>query len=151
MLVLSKRKIKTFNPIKDRKNKYSGKTTCGTIRQKDGTTSPMSKVMVINEYGQRYNVWEINPESVNGHPAPFPEKLARDHIISWSNEGDLVLDPMSGSGTTCFMANELKRKYIGIDVSEEYCELARKRIDVTGELVKTYDAAEQLSSEDIMV
>ena len=58
----------------------------------------------------------------------FPEKLAKDHIISWSNEGETVLDPFSGSGTTAKMASLMGRKYIGIEISEEYCEIARKRV-----------------------
>ena len=58
----------------------------------------------------------------------FPESLAEDHILSWSNEGDVVLDPMVGSGTTCKMAKKNNRNYIGIDISEEYCDLARKRV-----------------------
>ena len=62
------------------------------------------------------------------HPAIFPEKLAEDHIISWSNPGDIILDPFIGSGTTAKMAALNGRKYIGIDISEEYCELARKRV-----------------------
>jgi DNA modification methylase len=62
------------------------------------------------------------------HPATFPEQLANDHIITWSNEGDIVLDPMCGSGTTCKMAMVNNRQYIGVDISEEYCEIARKRI-----------------------
>ena len=62
------------------------------------------------------------------HPAMFPEALARDHIISWSNKGDIVLDPFVGSGTTAKMALLNGRNYIGIDISEEYCEIARKRI-----------------------
>ena len=63
------------------------------------------------------------------HPAPFPMALARDHIKSWTNEGDIVLDPLNGSGTTCLTALQLNRDYIGIDISKEYCELAQKRID----------------------
>ena len=81
------------------------------------------------------NVWEyvvgknaIDQESKN-HPAPFPYALAKDHIISWTNEGDLVFDPMCGSGTTCVAALDNKRNFIGIDISSEYCELAKKRVD----------------------
>lgn len=62
------------------------------------------------------------------HPALFPEKLAADHITSWSNPGDLVLDPFSGSGTTAKMAAAHGRRYIGIEVSEEYCDIARGRL-----------------------
>ena len=63
------------------------------------------------------------------HPATFPEKLAEDHILSWSNPGDVVLDPMCGSGTTCKMAIKHQRQYIGIDISKKYCELTKKRLD----------------------
>jgi len=62
------------------------------------------------------------------HPAVFPEALASDHIESWSNQGDLVFDPMCGSGTTCKMALLKNRDFIGVDISEEYIEIARKRI-----------------------
>ena len=65
------------------------------------------------------------------HPAPFPEKLAEDHILSWSNEGDTVLDPMCGSGTTLKMAKKNNRNYIGIEISKEYCLLSEKRIHET--------------------
>ena len=62
------------------------------------------------------------------HPAIFPELLAKDHIISWSNKGDLVLDPMNGSGTTTKMAKQLGRNFIGIEVSKEYCDIANQRL-----------------------
>ena len=63
-----------------------------------------------------------------GHPAPFPEKLVSDHIKSWSNKGDTILDPMNGSGTTTKVAKQLGRQFIGIDISEKYCEIARQRL-----------------------
>ena len=63
------------------------------------------------------------------HPAIFPEQLAQDHIISWSDKNDIVLDPMCGSGTTCKMAKKLGRRFIGIDIGPEYCEIARKRVN----------------------
>ena len=131
MFILSKGKIRTFNPIKDRKNKHGGKKASGTIRQVDGSTKPMSKVMIINEYGQRFNIWEQSPHRQFGkcHPAPFPEQLVSDHIISWSNKNDIVLDPFMGSGTTCKEALKLGRQYIGIDISQEYCNLAQQRLD----------------------
>lgn len=80
------------------------------------------------------NIWEYvvgkkqEDQEAKGHPAPFPCQLARDHIKSWSNQGDIVFDPMSGSGTTARVAAEMGRKYIGIDISSEYCEIARARI-----------------------
>jgi len=131
MFIISKGQPKSFNPIKDRKTKHGGKRVGGTIRQKDGTTKPMSKVMTINEYGQRYNIWEHSPQRQSGkcHPAPFPEQLANDHILSWSNEGDLIYDPFIGSGTTAKMASINKRNWIGSEISKEYCEIAEKRIN----------------------
>ena len=75
----------------------------------------------------RGNVWSY-AVARGEHPAPFPEKLARDHIVSWSDPGDVVLDPMCGSGTTLKAAIETGRQYIGIDISEKYCELARRRL-----------------------
>ena len=69
-----------------------------------------------------------NGNDLTIHPAIFPEALPRDHIISWSNPGDVVLDPFVGSGTTAKMAILTGRRYIGIDISEEYCQLARERV-----------------------
>ena len=80
------------------------------------------------------NVWhytvgkKMEDQEAKGHPAPFPCALARDHINSWTNEGDIVLDPMNGSGTTCISALKLNRQFIGIDISKKYCDLARTRI-----------------------
>lgn len=134
MFILSKGNLKTFNPIKDRKNKYFGDSIHGKIRQKDGTTRDMSgkNVKTIGEYGQRFNIWQINAHRQRGegkHPAPFPEKLAEDHILSWSNEGDTILDPMAGSGTTLKMAKKNNRNYIGIEISPEYIDIINKRLN----------------------
>lgn len=63
-----------------------------------------------------------------GHPAPFPESLARDHILSWSNPGDIVLDTFMGSGTTAKMARETGRHYIGFECAQEYVDIANKRL-----------------------
>jgi len=130
MFVWSKGKPKTFNPIKDRPNKHAGSKSSGTIRQTDGSTKPMSKEMVISEYGQRFNIWDVGPQRQRGkaHPAPFPESLANDHIISWSNEGDTVFDPFMGSGTTGVTAQRLGRRFIGIELDKEYCDIANERI-----------------------
>lgn len=62
------------------------------------------------------------------HPAVFPEQLALDHILSWSNEEDIVFDPMCGSGTTCKMAFLHNRNFIGVDISKEYIQIAQKRL-----------------------
>jgi site-specific DNA-methyltransferase (adenine-specific) len=132
MFVLSKGQPKTFNPIKDRKNKHFGKTKHGTFRQEDGTTKPLSSIgKPIAEYGQRFNIWDVSAEKSNSkrlHPAMFPESLANDHIISWSNKGDTVLDCFLGSGTTGKVAKQLNRQFIGIEISPEYLEIAKNRI-----------------------
>ena len=131
MFIFSKGKPKAFNPLKDRKNKQSG-IMRGTIRQKDGSTKQMtSNGKLKNEFGQRFNVWEIYPCMGNrsGHPAPFPESIANDHIVSWSNEGDIVLDPFLGSGTSGKCAVMLKRNFVGIEISQDYVDIARKRIE----------------------
>ena len=62
------------------------------------------------------------------HPAVFPEQLVIDHILSWSNEGDIVLDPFMGSGTTALACMKTNRKYIGIELNKEYVDLAEERI-----------------------
>lgn len=88
----------------------------------------------LSDTRTRSNVWDYGVANAGmerlqlQHPASFPEALARDHILSWSNEGDVVLDPFNGSGTTTKIARECGRRYIGIEVNEEYCEIARKRL-----------------------
>lgn len=89
----------------------------------------------VKEQKMSGNIWEYvvgkkkEDQEAKGHPAPFPCQLAEDHIVSWSNEGDIVLDPMCGSGTTCKVAKQLGRRYIGIDISAEYCQLAKARLN----------------------
>lgn len=132
MFVFSKGKLKTFNPIKDRETKGVRKKH-GTIRQVNGTTRKQSSIGKIytDKYAQRFNVWKINTEVSNSnrfHPAQFSEQLANDHIISWSNEGDLVYDCFMGSGTTAKMSILNNRNYIGSEISSEYVKIAEKRI-----------------------
>ncbi len=134
MFIFSKGKPKTFNGIRDKNNIESGSTAHASFRDRDGIvkkTSSFNKTKIA-EFGLRTNVWNHRPclgkKDRNGHPAPFPEDLIEDHIISWSNEGDFVLDPMCGGGTTCKMALETKRKTIGIDTSEEYVKIAKARL-----------------------
>lgn len=135
MFVFSKGSPKTFNPIKDKENTYAGKSSMGknTGRQTNGDMKERTK-KIVNPLGMRSNVWKMNtaaqenPCQPNLHPAQFPEALARDHILSWSNPGDTVLDPMMGSGTTIEMAHLLNRKAIGCDMSEEYVQLSIQRV-----------------------
>lgn len=133
MFVFSKGKPKVFNPIKDRLNKHAGTKIHGNVRQKDGSVKPMTgdKQKVIASHGQRFNVWEASGQMSRKdtrHPAQFPEHIARDHIISWSNEGDTVLDPFMGSGTTGKMALQLGRNFIGIELDADYFSIAEDRI-----------------------
>lgn len=77
----------------------------------------------------RQNVWDVLlGQDVGGHPAAFPFDLARDHVATWTNPGDLVLDPFSGSGTTAKAAKTLGRQFIGLEVNPEYCRIAEQRI-----------------------
>lgn len=131
MFVFTKGKLKTFNPIKDRKNITAGSKVSGHIRKATGDMKLKSTIGKITaEYGQRFNIWNQCPQQgKNEHPAPFPEQLANDHIISWSNENDLVYDPFMGSGTTAKMAILNNRKFIGSEISQEYVDIANKRIE----------------------
>jgi len=134
MFVFSIGKPETHNMIKEKTLGYKpSKSSCQ--RNQDGTTSKLEYEQG-KEYRSKWNVWiydvgfnkTTKDKIAYQHPAQFPEKLAADHIISWSNENDIVLDPMVGSGTTCKMAKNLNRRYIGIDTSEKYCQIARDRI-----------------------
>ena len=127
--VFSKGKPNAWNPIIDRKNKQAGTKKSGTMRNRDGTIKPKSNIgALLGETGIRFNVWEMpGHPSCERHPAPFPERLAADHIASWSNKGDIVLDPFMGSGTTAKAAKELGRHYIGFEINHEYVEMCRRR------------------------
>ncbi len=143
MFVFSKGKPKTTNLIADKPNRsYGKKVVSSTQRQPDGTTIKISANKTnpnrqVKEFGVRTNVWLYSPGYMKStkdkiaykHPAQFPEQLAQDHIISWSNEGDIVLDPMAGSGTTLKMAIKNNRNYIGFEISKEYVDIINKRID----------------------
>ena len=130
MFVFSKGKPNALNFIKDHKNK-----TFGAIKKADkcinkGKNEKSGKLIVTGEFSRRSNIWKYGTGSNDktGHPAVMPEKLANDHIISWSNENDIVYDPFMGSGTTAKMAILNKRNWIGSEISSEYCEIIKKRI-----------------------
>jgi|SRR5210317_458592 DNA modification methylase len=134
MFVFCKGKIKTSHLICDKPNKWAGHTNWGknTNRGKDGELKETTDIKPVPDYSPRNNIWKYNvgkgfnssDKESHQHPAIFPEQLAEDHILSWSNDGDIVLDPFCGSGTTCKMAKKNNRHYIGIDISKEYCDLA---------------------------
>lgn len=130
MFVLSKGIPKTMHFLEDRKNICAGKKVHGTNRQKDGTMKPKTSTGEYKEFGRRFNIWRMNTvtdSETNWHPARFPIQLAADHIRSWSNEGDTVLDPFLGSGTTRIAAYDLNRHFIGFEISEEYFSKQEER------------------------
>lgn len=90
----------------------------------------------VPDFSPRTNIWKCvtSFNDKTEHPAPMPEQLALDHIKTWSNEHDTVLDPFMGSGTTGKMAVLSNREFIGIDISQEYCDMARKRIEKYNEV-----------------
>tara|TARA_R110002050_G_C8778929_1_gene501079 strand:- start:56 stop:820 length:765 start_codon:yes stop_codon:yes gene_type:complete len=136
MFIFSKGKPKSLNFITDHKNK-----TFGAVKKADkcinkGKNEKSGKVIVTGEYSRRSNIWKYGTggNDKTGHPAVMPEKLANDHIISWSNEDELIYDPFMGSGTTAKMSKINNRNYIGSEISEEYCNITSKRINDLGSL-----------------
>jgi len=135
MFVFSKGTPKTINLIKDRENIEARDGDSGTKRLYDGTLLKRNRAG-YSKYGRRTNVWEYyigrghsaSDKIAYEHPAIFPEKLAQDHIISWSKKGEIIYDPFMGSGTTAKMAILNNRKYIGSELSGEYCKISYKRI-----------------------
>lgn len=139
MFVLTKGKPKTAKLICDKENKWAGVTNWGknTKRDKNNDLKVVNDIKPVPQFSPRNNIWEYvvgggfatKDKEAHSHPAIFPEKLAEDHILTWSNEGDIVLDPFVGSGTTTKMAAKHKRDFIGIDISQEYVDLAKSRTE----------------------
>lgn len=132
MLVLSKGKPKSVNLLRE-ECKNAGRINKGTARHDNNNLQPKHGLgMPHKDTKPLGNIWTyaVGAERDNKgrHPAVFPERLANDHIISWSNPGDLVYDPFLGSGTTAKMAIANGRNWIGSEVSEEYCKIAESRI-----------------------
>lgn len=138
MFVFSKGAPKTANLICDKPNKWAGHTNWGANTQRgiDGELKETTKIKPVPDFSPRNNIWKYTvgggfatkDKIAHKHPAIFPEKLAEDHILTWSNEGDLVLDIFGGSGTTAKMSKINNRDFIYIDTSEEYCEIAKERL-----------------------
>ena len=130
MFVFSKGKPKAMNFICDHKCVQGGRR-----RKKDkvinkGKNQKAAGYFIRNEYGRRSNIWKIHVgRNQTSHPAVFPLQLAQDHIVSWSNEGDTVLDPFMGSGTVGVASFGLGREFIGIEKVDEYFDIAINRID----------------------
>ena len=134
MFVFSKGRPKTINLLKQ-PSKFAGMIYGGGRRNKDGSFKPRPR-KPVNEFSSRPNIWRYptgNNKTTKDkiafrHPAIFPEKLASDHIQSWSNPGDLVYDPFMGSGTTAKCCIIHNRKWIGSEISKEYCQVANDRL-----------------------
>ena len=115
------------------KDKYNGKQRSRVVtrpgRNADDTIGNERRYIHYEDYGRRGSIWSY-PATYNttNHPAPFPYKLAADHIQTWTNPGDLVIDPMSGSGTVIKAATDNGRKAIGIEVNKAYCVDIEKRM-----------------------
>jgi DNA modification methylase len=138
MFVLSKGKPNTCNYITE-ECKDVGRVLNNTNRLPNGKTVEfVGNGKQVNKTKIKRNIWRYDAgfnrstkdKIAFEHPAIFPESLAQDHILSWTNEGDTVFDPMCGSGTTLKMAHTNNRKFIGIDYSSEYVELSRKRLEL---------------------
>lgn len=133
MFIFSKGKPNTFNPLKT-KTVRSGKEKLVANKKADGINKKVESV--LNEEKTLTNIWDYavglggstSDRIAFEHPAIFPEKLAQDHILSWSNENDLVYDPFMGSGTTAKMAILNNRNWIGSEISEEYCKIIEERL-----------------------
>jgi len=124
MFVFSKGKPKTANLICDKPNKWAGhKDFSGKLKNP------------VPDFSPRNNIWRY-VTSFNGvkHPAPFPEQLALDHVLTWSVEGDVVYDPFMGSGTTAKACVLTGRNYIGSEISKDYVEIAEKRLREIGQI-----------------
>ena len=146
MFVFSKGKLKTANILEDKRNLATGgrkaSKMSGLGRSGDNQNSYLGLTGgIVPEYGRRGSVWYYNAGKYAGnlkgdldyqtlaeHPAIFPQRLARNHILSWTNPGDLVIDPMVGSGTTLRAAADFGRRAVGIEINPEYCDLIRQRL-----------------------
>lgn len=130
MFVFSKGKPKSMNFICDHKCVNGGRKQRKDKVINKGENEKGDGFFVRNEYGRRPNIWKIHVgKNTTGHPAVFPEQLAHDHIVSWSNEGDTVIDCFMGSGTTGVACVNTNRSFIGIEIDDKYFEIAEKRIN----------------------
>lgn len=128
MFVFSKGTPKTINLIYDKPNLSFGVDKSGVGRRKTDGTKKIEKRKPAKQFSRRNNWWYIPPQKGGKHPAVFPEQLAKDHILSWSNEGDVVLDPFMGSGTTAIACINTNRNFIGFEIDKHYCDIANERV-----------------------
>lgn len=141
MFILCKGKPKTFNPLKEKTVRH-GLEMLTHNKLSDGVNK--KKLGELKKEKTKTNIWSYavgmggttSDKVAFQHPAVFPEKLAEDHILSWSKPGEVVFDPMCGSGTTCKMAALNGRDWIGVDISDEYIDIATERMGLWG--IKCY-------------
>jgi site-specific DNA-methyltransferase (adenine-specific) len=132
MFVLSKGKPKTLNLIVDRLNVSQGSISNKETRSSREDRKNTGAKRVVPQYSRRFNVWNISiGKNKTNHPAVFPDKIANDHILSWSNEGDTVYDPFAGSGTTLRMAKNNNRNFLGSEISEPYFKIIMSKLNST--------------------
>jgi site-specific DNA-methyltransferase (adenine-specific) len=138
MFVFSKKtKPKTAHLLCDKPNRWAGYTHFGkgSIRKKDGSLVERN-IKPIPEFSPRNNIWKYNTgknysskdAEAFEHPAIFPEALVKDHILTWSDEKDTVLDPFMGSGTTAVCCVDTNRQYIGFEIDETYYDVCQRRL-----------------------
>jgi site-specific DNA-methyltransferase (adenine-specific) len=132
MFVLSRGAPRHFHGIRDRRNKWAGAPIHGTRREADGTLLRPSRFgKAMPAYGLRLNWWLMatasQADGPGDHPARMPMAMATAHVVTWTDPGDVVLDPFMGSGTTLVAAKSLGRHAIGIELEERYCEIAANR------------------------
>lgn len=130
MFIFSKGKPKTLNLLCDRKNKSVGNVSNKETRSCREDRKRKEGKRTVKEYSRRFNVWNISRgHNKTIHPAVFPVKLASDHVKTWSNENDCVLDCFMGSGTTGVACKQMNRNFIGIELNENYFKMAKERIE----------------------
>lgn len=137
MFIFSKGKPRVCNLICDKVNKWAGHTNWGknTQRDKNNELKETKNIKPVPKYSPRNNIWRYvvgkgfltKDKIAHKHPAIFPEKLAEDHILTWTNKSDVVFDPFVGSGTTAKMSILNERNFIGFDESQEYCDISIQR------------------------
>ena len=140
MFVFSKGKPTAWNPIRVPSLTAGTKRNRGGSKQAEGTYAERlrDERTVVNETKQSPNIftYDVGKNDRSEHNAPFPLDLARDHILSWSNGGDVVLDPFAGSGTTCLAARDAGRRYVGIEINAEYVEIINRRLGLANNPVR---------------
>lgn len=133
IFVMSKGKPKCFNPLKVPCT-YAGQKTWGKPKLYKDNSGELTAVdgYTISDEKLHGNIFEYRVGSTQtgdiDHPAMFPETLARDFVTTWSNPGELVLDPFCGSGTTPLAAKELNREWVGVELNPKYCAIAEARL-----------------------